>query len=306
MKTDISYAGQQIQGMRDQQEDCYRIVEDIQLNDNTNGLLCLMCDGMGGHRGGAIASELVVTTMTKSFSSNRNSPPPGRLHDSAEAANNAIAYKIYSEPALKGMGSTLTAFVVSLNRLFWYSIGDSPLWLLRNSKLTRINANHSMAALLKSKVEKNEISPEEAAKNTNRNFLLSAVNGNKFELVDNPQTPLPLEDGDQLLAATDGIETLTTDQIAHILCSTKNQPISKALRELFEELENIQHPTQDNASAILVRIGPSIATEALADPTEKSIAQDSIRSSVPKSGSFIISALIISVVLIAIAVIVIL
>ncbi|WP_167505921.1 PP2C family protein-serine/threonine phosphatase [Desulfosediminicola flagellatus] len=306
MKTDIAYAGQQIPGIRDQQEDCYRIVEGIQLSDNTNGLLCIMCDGMGGHSGGAIASELVVTTMTEYFRNSSDIPTVRRLHESAEAANNAIADRIYSEPALKGMGSTLIAFVVSLNRLYWYSIGDSPLWLLRNSRLTRLNANHSMAALLKSKVEKNEISPEEAAKNSTRNFLLSAVNGYKFELVDNPQTPFFLDDGDQLLAATDGVETLTTDRISHILCNTKDQPVSTALKVLFDELEKIQHPAQDNASTILVRIGPSVTTETLDDQIAKSIPQDKVGPAVLKNGSFMLSALIIGVILVAIAAIVLL
>ena len=133
---DGRFAALQITGKRDYQEDSFGLLDerDLGLDDSEHAVL-LVADGMGGHVGGAIASDLLCKTFVevypKFFRSHRRSSAGLVL----TAANGAITAAVDENPALDSMGSTLVAAVVASEGLHWISVGDSPLWLFHEGAI---------------------------------------------------------------------------------------------------------------------------------------------------------------------------
>ncbi|WP_419176238.1 PP2C family protein-serine/threonine phosphatase [Desulfosediminicola sp.] len=253
MKQYIAYADKQIEGARLRQEDSLLVVEHVKLAAEQPGTLLLICDGMGGHTSGGLASKLVTSTIARTFHQTHGTIPQ-RLKSAAESANAAIASRIVDDPRLNGMGTTLVAAFISDWNIYWYSVGDSSLWLIRNNRLRRLNEDHSMAAMLDKQHKRDELSTDTEYFH-GRHFLMSAINGKVPDIVDCPSLPFTLQEGDQLLLATDGIETLSLSRLNEILTKTSQLPVAGSLDAIFEEIKFQNHPQQDNASAILVRIG---------------------------------------------------
>ena len=134
-------AGYKIRGGRDYQEDAFQI-KSYREGDN-NVLLLVLADGMGGHVGGARASELAVTNFVACFDRTEG-VIARRLRESLDAANSAIADAAAADLRLSEMGCTVVACVVDGDQAHWISVGDSLLWCLRDGQLMRLNADHSM------------------------------------------------------------------------------------------------------------------------------------------------------------------
>ncbi len=244
------FAGNQIAGGREYQEDAFKIC-DLR-NGKPKELLLLLADGMGGHVGGARASALVVATFAESFAdSNTNNDIEQRLRESLDAANVAIATDTEANPQYAEMGCTLLACLVSGNELHWLSVGDSPLWILHGKDITRLNADHSMRPLLQDLVELGRMSAEELAEDHRVSQLRSAVTGEDLSLVDQNTSPYPLAVNDQIILASDGVETLMVDEISH-LCQEQDSP-EQVVTALLDDIEARQVPRQDNATVVAYR-----------------------------------------------------
>ena len=170
-----------------------------------------------------------------------------------------MADAVDQNPGLAGMGSTLVAAVVSPQGLNWISVGDSPLWLFRKGALERLNADHSMAPVLADLVSTGRMTEEEAARDPNRHSLRSAVTGEDIHLVDVSPQPVPVEKGDRLLLASDGLMTLGDREIAGILAETQNAPLEEGAAALIEAVEAADNPRQDNTTLLLY--APAEGTE---------------------------------------------
>ncbi|MCK7461533.1 MAG: protein phosphatase 2C domain-containing protein [Sphingobacterium sp.] len=133
-----------------------------------------------------------------------------------------MALEVATDPDnLRGMGCTLLAVVLTAEGLYWISVGDSPLWLWRRGRLRRLNQDHAYRSVLAEQVSAGEISAVEAASHPDRNALISAVTGEDLELVDLSRQPCTLKPSDQILLASDGVLTLSEQEIAAVLKSPR-------------------------------------------------------------------------------------
>ena len=258
-EVDGRFAALQIAGKRDYQEDSFGLLDgrDLGLDDSEHALL-LVADGMGGHVGGAIASDLLCKTFVETYRRSCD-PTVDRLRNCLEAANEAIAAAVGENSALASMGSTLVAAVVSSAGLHWISVGDSPLWLFRAGQLSRLNADHSMAPVLADLVAEGRITAEQAARNPSRHSLRSAVMGDDIHLIDVSSQPVAVEKGDRVVLASDGLMTLSDQEIAEILKKRRDAPLEDSAAALIQAVEDAQHPYQDNATVLLY--APAEGTE---------------------------------------------
>ena len=252
---DGRFAARQIPGQREYQEDDYGLLDgrDLGLDGSEHSML-LVADGMGGHVGGATASGLLSKTFVEVYPQAAG-PIVDRLRHCLEAANTAMADAIAENPALDSMGSTLVATVVSSEGLNWISVGDSPLWLFREGKLERLNADHSMAPVLADLVATGRMTAEEAAQDPSRHSLRSAVMGDDIHLIDVSSQPVAVEQGDRLLLASDGLLTLSEQEIAAILKKTQDAPLGDSVAALIQAVEAAEHPHQDNTTVLLYAPG---------------------------------------------------
>ncbi|HLG49784.1 MAG TPA: protein phosphatase 2C domain-containing protein [Reyranella sp.] len=221
--------GAQHQGSRPYQEDSWAV---RRLTDDT--VLAVLADGMGGHVGGATASRLAVGGFVMAIENGRS------LAEALDAANQAIGTAVAGDSRLESMGSTLVAVVVSAAEVRWISVGDSPLFLLSNGRLERLNADHSMVPQIEALVARGIITAEEAAQHPGRHTLREAVMGNPLTLIDEGRRALAA--GDQLLVCSDGVLTLEEADIA--------REAGKPVQGLIDAVLAEGAPRQDNVTII--------------------------------------------------------
>lgn len=251
MKEGRQFAARQSQGDRPYQEDDWGYVSRLNEADEApHGLLVVLADGMGGHRGGAYASAAAVETFIKAFSE-RSEPVPERLRLALEGSNRRIGNDGGSRAELEGMGCTLVAVDFSEEGMHWISVGDSPLWLLRDGELRRLNEDHSMAPVLKRHVEIGDMTEDEAACHPQRNALRSALVGEELALVDLSSEPLKLREGDRVLLSSDGLETLSEEEIVGIAAEA-TAPASQLAARLVDAVDQKQRQGQDNTTVVVV------------------------------------------------------
>ena len=274
---DGSFAARQIPGKREYQEDDYGLLDgrDLGLDGSEHSML-LVADGMGGHVGGATASGLLSKTFVEAYPQ-ASGPVVDRLRDCLEAGNKAIAEAIAENPELDSMGSTVVAAVVSSEGLNWISVGDSPLWLFRKGQLERLNADHSMAPVLADLVAKGDMTEEDAARDPRRHSLRSAVMGDDIHLIDVSSQPVAVEKGDRVVLASDGLLTLSNQEISAILKKTQDAPLEDSAAALIQAVEAAEHPYQDNTTILLYAPAEDMELTAATIGKEEA-AQDRPRS----------------------------
>ena len=170
--------------------------------------LYAVADGMGGHRGGEVASSLALETVKELFSAG-----DGSLTEQVERANRAVYERSRSDREVQGMGTTLTAVVVQGAKVRLAHVGDSRGYLLRDGKLHMLTKDHTLVARM---VEDGEITEAEAETHPHRSIVTRALGVDAAVQVD--EGILDVRDGDRLLLCSDGLTgMLSHDGIEAIL-----------------------------------------------------------------------------------------
>ena len=226
--------------------------------DTAAAVLAVLADGMGGHTGGALASQTAIEAFIEIFkqvgSSGENTLARNRkqLHNAIVASNNSIASKVQNDIELDGMGCTLVGVRFDRRGMLWISVGDSPLYLYRDGKIVQSNQDHSLAPMLDRLVERHELTTYEANNHPQRNALHSAVTGADIKLVDNPEKFFPLKSGDWIVLASDGIQTMSTAQIAESIRQHRMNGAQAVADALIEAVRKINEPYQDNTTIMVI------------------------------------------------------
>jgi serine/threonine protein phosphatase PrpC len=162
--------------------------------------LWAVADGMGGHQGGEVASELAVTNLRRSYELGEGRTLDTLL-DAAAGANSAVYDASREDPDLAGMGTTLVAIArTDDDELAYVSVGDSRIYLLRDGELTRLTVDHSLVEEL---VREGAITPEEARTHPRRNVVTRVLGIDPFVQVDS-DVIIPYS-GDRYVLCSDGL-----------------------------------------------------------------------------------------------------
>ena len=265
MNVEFDIASDQIDGARDYQEDAYMV---SQLGDTDDGKSCslvIMADGMGGHAAGNVASNMVVATFNKTFQSEFPTKDiPASLTNALNRANQQIADSIKETPALRGMGCTMVTAFLEDNKLFWVSVGDSHLYLIRDRALIKQNADHSYGAYIDMMKEQGMDIEEQPG--MSRNMLMSAMTGEEISSIDCPGDPIKVRPGDRIIVCSDGLDTLGAGAI--IQYSSWSATARECVYALLKAVEEANKINQDNTTIIVVDIKER-AKAAQAEPTTR-------------------------------------
>lgn len=245
-------AGSQIDGARELQEDAFLTTfVDVDKMPAQSVALVLVTDGMGGHAAGNIASNMVVSTFNKHFTSNAGKKePPELLRDCLRLGNQALQDSIRETPALHGMGCTMVGGALVRGKLFWVSVGDSHLYHLRDGKMEQRNEDHSYGGYLdRLRAEGLDPKPEQGL---SRHMLMSAVTGDEIAEIDCPDQGAQLLPEDRLILATDGIDTLGPERIASIAVGAGSA--RDCVQMLLDAVEKDNKPRQDNTTVVVVDV----------------------------------------------------
>ena len=186
--------------------------------------LYAVADGMGGHRGGEVASNLALETVQTLFEQGS-----GTLAQQVEQANRAVFDRSQKDRSVSGMGTTLTAALIDGGRVHLAHVGDSRAYLFRAGELSLLTEDHTLVHKM---VVEGEITEEEAETHPHRSILTRALGVDAAVQVD--ESDVEVAGGDRILLCSDGLTGMVSDeQIREIL--GRNPDPQPAVDELVKE-----------------------------------------------------------------------
>ena len=221
--------------------------------------LLVLADGMGGHKGGEVASALAVDTILSELKKLLIEIKPGDIDDktgyrmvsmciekSIKKANSVIFHASKNNIQYEGMGTTVVVVLFYDNRMTVAHVGDSRLYRMRKNILNQLTRDHT---LLQELIDKGFYSKHEAKKSLNKNLITRAVGISEKVDID------LLEDtalvGDTFLLCSDGLTDMIEDSLIEDTILNYREDLDKATKELINQAN--QHGGKDNVSAMLAR-----------------------------------------------------
>lgn len=222
-------------------------------------ILLVVCDGMGGHAAGEVASALAVEAIIDAFDP---AAPPAEALRAAFVSANA---RVYAE-GQGAMGTTGVAALLVADQLFVANVGDSRAYLVRKEQLTQISRDHSFVS---DQIAAGLMTPEEARSSLIRNIITRAL-GHTAE-VEVDVFVEPLQAGDTVVLSTDGMHGLVSDE--EIAAIAGLQPPDQAAQELVDRANELGGI--DNITVVIAQIdeldgraAAALRTEPAAPPVE--------------------------------------
>ena len=170
---------------------------------DTDRYLMALCDGMGGHAGGEVASADTLSNLKYFFSDLPKGLAPGEFNEAMNewlhSINNVLNSKGMDNPSYRNMGTTLVALTYYEHRFYWLNCGDSRLYRLHDGHLQQLTTDHSYSNLMGS------------AKKTSPMITNCIGGGCRTSYLDLVECTEEIERGDTLMLCSDGLTDLVDD-----------------------------------------------------------------------------------------------
>jgi PPM family protein phosphatase len=212
--------------------------------------LFAVADGMGGHQGGEVASNLALEKLERATDGDSD------LAGVVREANRAVFEQAAQDPGLAGMGTTLTAVRVQDERLHLAHVGDSRMYLLRDGGLERITRDHTVVEQM---VDQGRMTAEDAKIHPQRSILTRALGVEEDIQVD--ETDVDVRPGDRVLLCSDGLTGMVDEDRILSILTDKPDP-QAACRALIEAAN--QAGGQDNITAVVLDVVDAAASDTAA------------------------------------------
>lgn len=238
-------------GTRKYQQDAVRVPEG---EYDEKHFICVLSDGMGGLQGGEIASQITVDTFYRDFYENPAIDNYSAFLQSEIDKADCLVSELQNEDGSPmDAGATLLAVIIDASNLYWASVGDSRIYILRGDSILQINEEHNYAYTLRRQVEAGTISLEEAEQDASKDALISYIGMGGVSLIDINEIPFPLEDNDILLLCSDGLFRVLNDEAIQLIIQEFFYNIPLAAQMLTTcAMENSAGP-QDNTTVVVIK-----------------------------------------------------
>jgi serine/threonine protein phosphatase PrpC len=259
-------------GSRAEQEDSlgYSNPLDMQFIEHA-GILTIVADGLGGFDLGREASSTAVESFLSAYNEKtREESIRDALTRSLFSANDAVlALHDVEEPDTK-IGTTIAAAVIFHSQLFWVSVGDTRIYLVRGGNITQISADHVFAAELDRQVQQNIIPSHVAEQHPERDILTSYVGCAGFSLFDCNMKGYDLRADDQLILCSDGLyRTVPPEEMLKHLSNSASESAQQLVKAALEKRVS----NQDNTTALVITIN-SESQEAAIEGTSGELGRE--------------------------------
>ena len=238
-----AFANSDIGKVRDMNQDSYYI------SDKDDKMkLYIVADGMGGYKGGEIASKLAIESSKNYIINNFDQIKKERdqiielIKNAIEYANMVVYEKSKEVPELAGMGTTIDVCLIYLNRIYIGHIGDSRVYRLRKDFFRKLTVDDSYVEQL---VKEGNITKEEAYNHPKKNMLTKALGCTAF--VEPTVLVKGFMKGDILLMCTDGLTNMLKDDK---ICEIIKQNSEQASKELVKKAN--EQGGYDNITAVII------------------------------------------------------
>jgi len=204
-----------------------------------------VADGLGGHRAGEVASHLAL----ESIESLDDLDPKRAARDIVDAVrrgNRSVYERQQKDATLKGMGTTMTAVVISEGYAHLAHVGDSRCYLIRGETIRQISNDHTLVARM---VSEGKLTPDQAEVHPQRSVLTRALGADKD--VDVQETNLVLAPGDRLVLCSDGLSGVLAESEIRRYASD-GADLDEICRKLIDTANERGGP--DNVTAIVIDV----------------------------------------------------
>ena len=217
--------------------------------------IAVVCDGMGGLKGGATASKTAVDQILLDYHNNQPIPNiPKFLEDEARKADNAVFSLNDERGGPLDAGTTMVAVIIDDGKLYWLSVGDSKIYIVRNHEIVTVNRLHNYRLTMDKMLKGGAMTVQEyQAQEKKAEALISYLGMGNVSLMDINREPFILQDQDVIVLASDGLYRCLNDQ--------------DILRSIQDNMGDVMHTAdaltalatrkasrgQDNTSVILIR-----------------------------------------------------
>ena len=215
------------------------------ISENENGLkLYILADGMGGYKGGEIASKVATTAVCKYITEKFDEIYKDKdsifdlLEDAITFANSAIYEESEQDEELQDMGTTLEVVLIYKNKIYIGHIGDSRIYRIRKNNMKKITTDHSYVEKL---IQDGDITREESYNHPKKNLLMKALGTDKEVEPDLIYTVL--SKNDMIIICSDGLTNMISEtEILDIVKESNSEDVANTLVEVANDsggLDNI-------------------------------------------------------------------
>lgn len=182
------------EGARTLNEDCFGVI------NNENRCTAVLCDGLGGHNCGEVASRTAVKNILDGISL-IGELSADKIYDVMKIVNDGIVQYQTENPQCNGMRTTAVGCIVEKDKLHYFNSGDSRFYFFSNGTLTYMSKDHSVSQM---SVEMGDMSFDDIRFDADRNKLLKVLGGQTSSEVGTVYKPIPYKSGDAFLLCSDG------------------------------------------------------------------------------------------------------
>lgn len=243
-------------GKRERQEDSFYLSDYTDKETvEKKGVLAVVADGMGGLANGNLISNQIVVTAKECFENacyHENDNKQDEVDFLLSMLHRIDEKTKYLQEELNETecGSTLIVVLVHGNKLFFLSVGDSHIYLLRDNKLFLLNSEHNQNSRLMDKVAEGVISVDQYRDIMGKSAITSFIGIEELELYDVSYRPLELKKDDYILLMSDGVfGTLSDRQLLEL----KQENAADYAAAIAQAVECSARPKQDNYTAIILK-----------------------------------------------------
>lgn len=271
----LAYGATHVGRERKNNEDAFRIAPDAGVY--------LVCDGMGGHASGEIASQVAADTMVRFLAMDRFRPefrwPPESMQHPFEetraldaavrVANREVFMQALANPAHKGMGTTIAGVHAGPQRLGLVHVGDSRVYRLRGETFEQLTEDHS---LLNYYLQSRPMSEQQIKQFAAKNVIIRAVG-----LRETVEPTVQVQDyraGDVYLLCSDGLNDMVEDDEIERVVRTAPNRLAEATEELIQLA--LDGGGKDNVTVLMLQVLEMEDRGARADFSRRTLAMDAV------------------------------
>lgn len=214
----------------------------FQLSD---GLLAIVCDGIGGNRAGNVASKIAGESIYNYFQSNNTDNYSQKIVEGIKSANNNILNFSKQSKDLKGMATTIVTMFIVNGNAYWGHVGDSRIYFFLGNELLQITKDHSIVQRL---LDQGIINKQQAENHPLRNIIVRAIGEKPDVEVDNEIVFFDEKSNWKFFLCSDGVSNFVShDELKKYLVGDDLNRISEDLNLLIEE-----RGSPDNYSYVII------------------------------------------------------
>lgn len=218
-----------------------------------NGLVAVVCDGMGGHVGGKVASHTAIEAIERFLRDQYFEDPRQAIIESINFANQAILNETERQPQLRGMGSTCVMLIVRGGKVYIGSVGDSRIYLIAQHRITQLTKDQSFVQML---VDAGQLTAEEAEHHPRKNEITNALGLPEMKPATVKEEPISPDAGFCFLLCSDGLSGMVSDSEIEKIVSNQRELKPQERADCLVELAK-KNGGVDNITVQLVEFSSS-------------------------------------------------